>query len=383
MESLYEALPQQPLDVRGYVTEEFRDTWMRMIRCRPENGMCFDCDGRNPSWMSLTYGVWLCLVCSGKHRQRGVHVSFVRSSDLDMFTPEQLIRMEVGGNGVARKWFNDHGMSKVDYEGTLAQRYRKWLDGRVGQAAVTVGTAASNGGEADGNGSCADNGGSCAAGKALGGQIDHGGPTGRYGHISGLGAISRQGHGPTAHVPAPNHPPIIGIPPITNVYIPSTKSNQVKAEKLSDDIDFDAMFDNAASMPESPLVRPCSPTRTPVSTASSAPAIVSASKFASAKGFGSADLFGSDDKKISAQERLAVEAKVRQFGDCKAISSDAFHGGGGGVNKPYDQNEKYQQLRENAKQGLQTLASTAQDTFWRARDWLKSNVLEERGSFLG
>lgn len=363
MESLYEALPQQPLDVRGYVPEEFRDTWMRVVRSRPDNGVCFDCDGRNPSWMSLTYGVWLCLVCSGKHRQRGVHVSFVRSSDLDMFTPEQLVRMEIGGNGVARKWFQEHGMTKVDYEGTLAQRYRKWLDGKVSQV---VPSQTSSAGTTATTSVC---------------------PVGAAAAVSAPAAAAPKIKNP-APAPRAAPPPVMGIPPINNsssVYVPSTRlGGQVKAEKLSDDIDFDAMFDNAAAMPESPAELPAamtrSPTRTPVS-AVSAPAVVSASKFASAKGFGSADLFGTDDK-ISAQERLAVEAKVRQFSDCKAISSDAFHGGIQQTNQ-YDTNEKYQQLRENAKQGLQTLASTAQDTFWRARDWLKSNVLEERGSFLG
>ena len=43
-----------------------------------------------PRWASWNLGVFLCIRCAGIHRNLGVHISKVKSVNLDTWTPEQL-----------------------------------------------------------------------------------------------------------------------------------------------------------------------------------------------------------------------------------------------------------------------------------------------------
>ena len=111
---------------KGFFAQQFKDG---------ANVSCVDCNAAKPQWASVNLGSYFCLDCSGQHRGLGVHLSFVRSIDMDKWKEKQLKSMELGGNARLKALFDKYGLTNMSivekYNSQAAQHYREHLKALV------------------------------------------------------------------------------------------------------------------------------------------------------------------------------------------------------------------------------------------------------------
>ncbi|NXM42959.1 SMAP2 protein, partial [Gymnorhina tibicen] len=73
------------------------------------------CPFPGPRWASWNIGVFICIRCAGIHRNLGVHISRVKSVNLDQWTQEQIQCVQEMGNGKANRL----------YEAYLPENFRR------------------------------------------------------------------------------------------------------------------------------------------------------------------------------------------------------------------------------------------------------------------
>ncbi|XP_012253664.2 stromal membrane-associated protein 1 isoform X2 [Athalia rosae] len=96
------------------IQEKCQTLLTQMLRDE-DNKYCVDCDAKGPRWASWNLGIFLCIRCAGIHRNLGVHISKVKSVNLDTWTPEQVVSLQQMGNSRAR----------AVYEANLPDSFRR------------------------------------------------------------------------------------------------------------------------------------------------------------------------------------------------------------------------------------------------------------------
>ena len=106
---------------------------------KPQNKYCADCKRPSPTWASVNLGVFVCINCSGCHREIGVHITKIRSTNLDVWPQDALNNFKLINNKIANKYW-EHKLKKFDYKSIqkdnnklinfIRDKYenKKWVD---------------------------------------------------------------------------------------------------------------------------------------------------------------------------------------------------------------------------------------------------------------
>lgn len=80
-------------------------TVLNSLLALEENKFCADCESKGPRWASWNLGIFICIRCAGIHRNLGVHISKVKSVNLDQWTQEQVQSVQEMGNAKAKRLY--------------------------------------------------------------------------------------------------------------------------------------------------------------------------------------------------------------------------------------------------------------------------------------
>ena len=104
------------------------------------NRECADCSSKTPRWASITFGTFVCLRCSGQHRQLQVHITKIKSVNLDKWAPEMVEMYKHVNNAIINtywearlpKGYNKPGQNATsnEVESFIRDKYlnKRWVD---------------------------------------------------------------------------------------------------------------------------------------------------------------------------------------------------------------------------------------------------------------
>lgn len=108
--------------------EKLKDKFFK----NPQNCFCFDCKNKNPEWVSVNNGIFLCSSCQQRHRMYGHSISYIKSIEMDSFKEEHVKMIINSGNErlvelLKLYSIKDDVNRDVLYTSNLLDYYRKLL----------------------------------------------------------------------------------------------------------------------------------------------------------------------------------------------------------------------------------------------------------------
>ena len=93
---------------------------------KEENKLCADCKRVSPQWASINLGVFICIECSGCHRELGTHISKIKSINLDTWPKDILDNFKKIDNQMANKYW-EYNLHNFDF-GSLKKNRNKLMN---------------------------------------------------------------------------------------------------------------------------------------------------------------------------------------------------------------------------------------------------------------
>ena len=113
---------------------DFADPELKLVFNSPENNFCNDCNKKDPRWCSINNAVLLCAKCTRKHRKYSKNVSQIKSLEGDLWSKEEIKRLNIGGNSRFSKMILSYNIPLINenaeykYHTKAANYYRNLLD---------------------------------------------------------------------------------------------------------------------------------------------------------------------------------------------------------------------------------------------------------------
>ena len=86
------------------------EKWEGIVEKDCANELCFDCGADEATWVSVNFGIFLCVHCGGSHRTLGTHISRIRSTKMDVWKDTEFRPFELGGNSRLQRFFIANGV---------------------------------------------------------------------------------------------------------------------------------------------------------------------------------------------------------------------------------------------------------------------------------